>query len=298
MPEAVLRWGLAVIETIQRVHGPVLDAVFRGISFLGEEFFYLLVFPLIIWCLDFGFGARLGVVFLLSTCLNVDLKDWWRQPRPFDLNPAVKLASVSGYGLPSGHAQSAVVAWGYLASRVRREPLWIASITLILVIGFSRIYLGLHFPTDVLAGWLIGMVVLWAFLTWSPGLGRVMAGLNPAAQTILVVLAAFALVLIHPSDDTVAAVGTLAGLGIGLLPAGGLRRFSAAGPWWQRAARFVLGAVVVFLLYRGLNRAFPGEVAPLYFVFRFIRYAAIGFWAGFGAPWVFQRLRLARSIEP
>lgn len=293
MPEAVLRWGLALIEAIQRIHGPALDAVFRGVSFLGEELFYLLVFPLILWCLDFGLGARLGVVFLLSTYLNVDLKDLWRQPRPFDLNPAVKLAEVSGYGLPSGHAQSAMVAWGYLASRVRRKPLWLAAVALILAIGFSRIYLGLHFPTDVLAGWLIGFLVLWVFLAWAPGLGRLLARLSPPAQAALVVLAAVLLVMIHPTNDTAAAVGTLAGLGIGLLPAGGLRRFSAAGPWRQRAARFALGAVVVLLLYLGLKAVFPGEGAPFYLVFRFVRYAAIGFWAAFGAPWVFQRLRLA-----
>ncbi|MCK4722360.1 MAG: phospholipid phosphatase, partial [Dehalococcoidia bacterium] len=100
--EALLQWGLDLILAIQQIHGPVLDGIFRAITFMGEEEFYLILLPLLLWCVDFGLGARLGALFLLSSYLNFGLKDLLRQPRPFDLDPSVKLSSAEGYGLPSG----------------------------------------------------------------------------------------------------------------------------------------------------------------------------------------------------
>jgi len=251
MPESILHWGLGLITAIQRLHGPFLDGFFRAISALGEEPFYLLVLPLVLWCLDFGLGARLGVVFLLSSYLNVGLKDIFRQPRPFDLDPAVKLAPVTGYGLPSGHAQSSIVGWGFLAMQARRRAVWIIVGALILLIGFSRIYLGLHFPTDVLGGWIIGLLVLWVFLGLEPAATRHLAHLGLAGRIGLAILLPAALFLLHPTADTATALGTLAGFGAGLaleqrssaLRSAGHgrkgRRASSSAPRWSSCSFWV-----------------------------------------------------------
>src|SRR4030042_986686 len=58
--EAIWQWGLDVIHTVQSVHGPVLDTIFKAITFLGEEDFFLILLPLVLWCVDFAFGARLA----------------------------------------------------------------------------------------------------------------------------------------------------------------------------------------------------------------------------------------------
>lgn len=110
--EALLQWGIDLIAAIQQVHGPVLDGIFHAITFMGEEEFYVLLLPLLFWCVDFGLGARLAILFMLSSYLNPDLKDLFQQPRPYDLDPSVGLSRATGYGLPSGHSQSAVVVWG------------------------------------------------------------------------------------------------------------------------------------------------------------------------------------------
>jgi len=68
--ESLWQWGIAFIVAVQSTGGERLDAVFRAISFLGEEQFYLVFFPLLLWCVDARLGFRLGVIFLLSVYTN------------------------------------------------------------------------------------------------------------------------------------------------------------------------------------------------------------------------------------
>src|SRR3989304_5756572 len=106
--DTIWAWGLEVIAALQSVRTPLLDLVFRGFSQMGEEFFFLLLLPVIFWLIDVRLGARVGILLLLSFLLNHLLKEAIHHPRPADLNPAVALIQVDGYGLPSGHAQSAM----------------------------------------------------------------------------------------------------------------------------------------------------------------------------------------------
>ncbi|ODS37226.1 MAG: hypothetical protein A7315_04300 [Candidatus Altiarchaeales archaeon WOR_SM1_79] len=96
--EDILNQGIDVIVAIQQVHGPMLDGVFRTITFMGGEEFYLLIVPLLFWCVDYKLGVRVAAIFLLSSYLNVGLKDLFQQPRPFDLNPGVQLSPAEATG--------------------------------------------------------------------------------------------------------------------------------------------------------------------------------------------------------
>ena len=119
--EAIWQWGINFIHTVQLVHGPALDAIFKAITFLGEEDFFMILLPLVFWCVDFAVGARLAVIFLISTYANDGLKSLFAHPRPFELDPTVKLHDAGGYGLPSGHSESAVVVWGTVAAELRKR---------------------------------------------------------------------------------------------------------------------------------------------------------------------------------
>jgi hypothetical protein len=232
---------------------------------------------------------------LLSTYAKEGLKDLFAHPRPFELDPTVKLHEAEGYGLPSGHSQTAVVVWGTVAAGFRRTWLWIVAILLMVLIGFSRIYLGVHFPTDVLGGWAVGAIFLVAYLTLEP---RVIAWLKQAGlavQLVLAVAVPLVLLLVHPTTDTASSMAVLMGVGVGIALNQRVAPYSVAGPLWQRAVRFLVGAVVLLVLYFGLKLAFPGEGEPLYFALRVARYVLVGLWAGLGAPWLFRRLRLAPS---
>ena len=293
--EAIWQWGLDLIRTIQLVHGPTLDAIFKAITFLGEEEFFIMLLPLVFWCVDFAVGARLAFAFLLSTYVNTGFKDLFAHPRPFELDPTVQLHDAAGYGLPSGHSQSAVVVWGTIAAGFRKTWLWGVAVLLMVLIGFSRVYLGVHFPTDVLGGWAVGAVFLAAYLALEPRIEAWLKRASLAVQLALAVAVPLALLLLHPTKDTGSSMAVLMGMGAGVALTRRIAPFRADGPLWQRAVRFLVGVVGLLILYVGLTLVFPAEGESLYFVMRVVRYALVGLWAGLGAPWVFRKLRLTSN---
>lgn len=291
--ESIWQWGFSVIVWVQHYRTPALDAGMRWFTFMGDEEFYLLLLPFLLWCIDFGLGLRVGVIFLLSVVTNSAVKDALLQPRPFDFDVSVKLAPAEGYGLPSGHAQSAVVVWGSIGAWARHARGWLLAICVIVLIGVSRVYLGVHFPTDVLAGWLIGILLLAIFVAGLPSAVRLARNLGLGMQVVAAAVLPVILAWLHPTKDTVSAMGTLAGVGAGLAFTWQFVPFSALGPWWQRAVRFGVGGFVALTIYVGLRAVFPGESSPVFFAFRFLRYSLLGLWVALGGPWLFLKLHLA-----
>jgi membrane-associated phospholipid phosphatase len=293
--EAIWQWGINLIIAIQQVHGPVLDNIFRVITFAGEEQFYLVLLPLILWCLDYSFGAVLAVFFMISESVNFTLKELFQHPRPFDLNPGLKLSAADGYGLPSGHAQLSLVVWTAIADRVKKTWFWVVAVLIIILIGFSRIYLGVHFPTDVFAGWIVGGILLVLYFAYRFSIEKWVAGLNIGLQLLLVIGLSILFLLPHASTDSLTGSGAFLGLGIGLICKNRYLSYSVDGPWWQRALRFIIGVAILFALYLGLKAAFPRDGTVIGSVFRVVRYTVIGAWITIGAPWLFRVMRLAKA---
>lgn len=291
--EAILQWGLDIIRAIQMVHGPALDAIFNAITLLGNEGFFVIFLPLFFWCVDSVAGAHLAFVFLLSSYFNFGLKELFAQPRPFELDPTVKLHDSEGYGLPSGHSEAIVVLWGFIAATFRKTWLWIVAILLSLLVGFSRVYLGVHFPTDVLAGWALGVIFLATYLTLEPRCAAWLKQAGTATQLVLAVSVPLVLLLLRPSKSMASSLATLMGMGAGVVLSRRMFSFSADGPLWQRAARFLVGMIALSGFYLGLSAVFPVEGQTLYFTMRIVRYATVGLWVTLGAPWLFLKLRLA-----
>ncbi|HHS96730.1 MAG TPA: phosphatase PAP2 family protein [Chloroflexi bacterium] len=271
-----------------------MDPPFRFFTFLGEEEFFLILLPLVYWCLDRRTGARLTVLFLFSAYLNAVAKVVAGQPRPFEYTDRVRpLAEAEGGGFPSGHTQSAVVVWGYLASQFRRTWLWVVAALLMALIPLSRIYLGVHFPTDVLGGYVIGAVLLALYLWMEPQVESWLGNRQTGWQVGLALGVPVLLVLLFPTDDGVSTGATLAGMSLGFVLERRWVGFDSGGTGWKRAIRYLLGVIVLFGLWMGLRVLFAGlEPAPL---FRFVRYGLVGLWGGLGAPWTFVRLRLAET---
>ncbi|MBM4457395.1 MAG: phosphatase PAP2 family protein [Chloroflexi bacterium] len=291
--QTILDWGANVVLWFQQFH-PVLDLPFKGFTLLGEEEFFMLLLPLIYWCLDRRTGARLAVVFLFSAWSNAVAKVLAAQPRPFQYDSRVlQLFDVTGGGLPSGHTQNTVVIWGYLAAQFRRPWLWIVAAALMILVPLSRIYLGLHFPTDLLGGYILGAGLLLIYLKLEPMVEAWLARRRLAWQIGLAVLVPALLLLIFPTSDESAVTGAamLLGMGIGIALERRWVRFEAAGSWPKQALRLALGVAVLFALRFGLKAAFDGlDPEP---VFRFVRYSTIGLFAALIAPWAFVRMRLA-----
>lgn len=303
-----------------------LEAPMKAFTFLGSEEFFLLFLPILYWCVDASLGLRLGFILLFSSGLNDILKLAFHGPRPYWISTQVKaLSSETSFGVPSGHAQIAAGLWGLLAAQARRPWAWIAAIFVILMIGLSRLYLGVHFLHDVLLGWAIGALILWGFLrlwdsaaAWSRtrslgqqilsafilsmlilGLGAIAFGSLRAWSIPPEWLAnARAAGAEDPSPVTFGGVivssATLFGLLTGLAWLRSQGGFSAEGPFGQRLLRLVVGLVGVAVLWFGLGAVFPRGEALIPYLLRYLRYALVGGWISAGGPWLFIRLSLAK----
>jgi membrane-associated phospholipid phosphatase len=293
----VFAWGIDFIVWLQTFSGPFVDGVFRFISVLGGVESYLVLIPLVYWCFDRHIGARTALLFLFGAYVNLGLKNLFASPRPFKVAPGRirALVTTETYGFPSAHAQGAATVWGYLAARLGGW-LWIAGIGLPLVIGVSRMYLGVHSPADVLGGWALGGALAAAGVWGAPVAGRwwARAGLRlrlAGAVAIPLILAA-----IWPDRHAVRVAAALAGTGVGITLERRYVAFSAGGVWWKRALRFLLGVTVLLAVYLGLKALLPEEDkvgSAVATSLAALRYCLAGLWIGFGAPLVFVKTRLA-----
>src|SRR3970282_2843787 len=145
--EAIWEWGIGVIVWLQQFRGPALDTLFNFFTLLGDEEFYLLLLPLLVWSVDFAWGARVGFIFLFSAFINSILKDGFADPRPYERNPGVKIGDAEGYGLPSGHAQLSAAVWGSLGLGAGRAWVWIAAAVMAGLGWPFRVSLARDFPT-------------------------------------------------------------------------------------------------------------------------------------------------------
>lgn len=163
----------AVIRWLQGFRSPLLDAGFLAFTRLGDELFYTLFIPCVYWLVDREKAHRLAVVFLASAWLNGLVKEWLALPRPEPAAGVLALTAARGAGFPSGHAQGSLAVWGWLAVEFRRPWVVALAVAMVLLVSASRLYLGVHFPADVVGGWaLAALVMLAASAVWGAGVGR------------------------------------------------------------------------------------------------------------------------------
>jgi hypothetical protein len=290
--DRVLDWGVDVVLWFQQA-SPQLDTFFAVFTSLGDEEFFLLVLPLIYWSVNRAVGVRLMVVFLLSGLINQLVKTVAAQPRPFEYDSRVaQIVEQGGFGLPSGHTQSAVVVWGFLGTTVRKWWFWVAAAALMVVVPLSRVYLGVHFPTDVLGGYVLGFLVLWLWIRYGERLENWFFDQETIHQLIFITAVPALAMAIWPTEDMVTGGGTMVGIGAGLVLERRLIGFDVAGTLLQRTLRFLFGVTILAGLWLGLRAAFDGAEPAI--LLRLLRYSIVGFWGAAGAPWMFLKLGLAQ----
>lgn len=325
-------WDVEIVRAIQG-WGDWLLGPMRLFTFMGEEQFFLVLVTFFYWTLSKPLGIDMAILLLSAGYGNNLIKGVFKRPRPFWIGATLGTYRLESFSLPSGHAQSSAAVYGSAAYALLRglpprgmqtisRPLRVVGglllILLILLIAFSRIYLGAHFPGDVLLGLLAGVVTLALYHLLKPsvlpwlkarslaqhiGLALMMAG---------VMVAVIALALLVPGQDPVSyaelyaagrtktlhdgtnIAGAVFGLWIGVVLEQRYVRFDVRGAWWQRFLRYVGGLIGVLVLYLGLGRLFPGDPLVLGLILRFVNYALVLLWAIFAWPWLFVRLGLAR----
>jgi hypothetical protein len=251
----------------------------------------------------------------------------FHNPRPYWFSESVQAySSETSFGIPSGHSQIAATVWGWLAVEVKKRWFTVLALSLIFLIGLSRLYLGVHFLSDVLLGWTLGGLLVWAFSAWYRPAASWLASRSLAGKLALVAASTAALIALmlgarwigYPSwalapemaarageidpfslDGSLTVGGTWFGMLFGFVILTARRgRFLAGEGGWRRLVRFFAGLVGLAVLWYGLGQVFPRNADLLSYLLRFLRYSLTGLWVSWWGPLLFEKLGLLRFERP
>jgi membrane-associated phospholipid phosphatase len=324
--ENLYELGIAIVLFVQGL-GDWLLAPMKLLSFLGSAEFYLLIMPFLYWSIDSTLGIRIGLILLFSDAINYYLKVIIHTARPFWFSRKVEgLAFEYSFGMPSGHAQNSSAVLGLLAATIKRWWFWVISLLLIFLIGISRMYLAVHFPQDVVLGWLVGFLLVWFFLRFEKPVAAWFSNQTLPVSVLVLFVVSISMLLIglllrsfavgwqipaawiensrlaFPEEETInpfkysgllLTTGVFFGLSTGALWLSTRGGFSAKGDWVRRILRFLVGVAGVAILWFGLGSLLPEEPGMVGNVLSYILYAVIGLWISALAPLIFLRLKLA-----
>jgi hypothetical protein len=205
-----------------------------------------------------------------------------------------------------------MAAWGRASFRKFKTLITASAAFVVLLVAFTRLYLGLHFPTDILAGWVLGGIILGVYFLTEKRLSALFAAAGRRPVNFCIAAAAFLMTLLYDGDRRLPAI--LLGFGLGC----SLMRFSFPFDAWSITGgrrpvllglRCILGFTGAAILYLGLRLVLPGEASlfaalpqwgefsPYYQLGSFIRYGLLGLWISAGAPRIFLCLGLAAPPE-
>ncbi|MDD3171035.1 MAG: phosphatase PAP2 family protein [Bacilli bacterium] len=151
---------ISIIKTLRSISTPFIDGLLQAITFLGEQYVLIALLAVIYFVIDKKAGQRIAYAIFTSLSLNGSIKGLVKYERPFVYDTSyqpVRVETATGYSFPSGHTQNASVTYTSIALNFKKKWLyWVVGI-IIFLIGISRVGLGVHYPKDVIVGWILGI---------------------------------------------------------------------------------------------------------------------------------------------
>ena len=327
---AVHQWGIEVIRTVQNFSSPFLNEIMKIFTDASTYGFVVFIIGLYLWCIDYKKGLHLAYAAAFTSGLNGGIKRILKIPRPFTHAPEIMLKSIGGFSTPSGHSSiSAFIYPAVLFYKPFRENLSkdsqsaksqksgsasgklkiAAAIILPLLVGFSRVYLGVHYPTDVLLGWGLGAFIFLSMMFFLPAIEAKLSTLNRTdegdAQNIkfkktasirFTLAAFFSFILIFISREKVTEAGAILGLAFGNIRIFENSKYSfdaSKGSFLQKFLRFIIGSalscipILIFYLLK-IDSSYAQ-----YRLYCFLEFFTVGLIAAGLAPIIFFLFKIS-----
>jgi membrane-associated phospholipid phosphatase len=266
---------------------PLLDTSFKFLTNAGSEPVYILLASLIFWCLNKKTGLRILYVILFSAYIALLAKNVFGMPRP----PAyLHKVTENDFGFPSGHAQVSSSFWGYLGLRSKRTLIIIIGAIAVILVSLSRLYLGVHYPGDVVGGIIFGLLVAFISYRMEPGILKILNKQSRNSKYLIALSLPVILVLISSFQgglmkEQVELGIVMASVGFGYLLEEEKVRFCDLKNKKQKVKRALVGILILGMIY-----LISGVLSLIYPVFIYVKYGALGFSSVFIVPWVFKKI--------
>jgi membrane-associated phospholipid phosphatase len=295
-----------ILFFFQNISSGFLDMLFELITFFGEQEVFIAIICYIFWNISRKKGISLGIVLLSSAALNEGIKLIIKAPRPFQVLEGIegkRLGTAEGYAFPSGHTQNSTAFYTSMAFIVRKKRYTLAAIILSLLIGISRIYLGVHWPIDAAAGFILGIFIaallyplILKWISNDKTLKLITIGLGAVTLTASLTLAILETSAILPSEiysNLMKSTALFSGLLFASYFSEIHSKFSNEGTFSLKIVRYIIGLSTSFIVLSVSKLVIP-DIAIL----AFCRYFFTAIWAFALYPSIGMRLGLfTRSGE-
>ena len=297
-----MEWEAGFLHALQSARNPFSDVFWSCVTLLGEEIFVIAVIMFVYWCIDKRKGFKMMNIYFLSAAVVAGLKTLFGRVRPFDAYPD-KVISVTDKStdpcFPSGHSASisALASLGVREFPKARKITLPIGIAVTLLVMFSRMYLGQHYPTDVIAGAASAVIVV-ALFGWLYGfLGNREEYLSFVIAPLAAIASVFIGIFADPDfkDTALTLTGVMISVYACYFAEKRFIRWNEKASIGQNVVKYLIGSAGAMLLY--LPFEFSAFENMSVWVTAFVRFFFIGVWLVLGAPIVFKSLGLQKSDE-
>ncbi len=278
---------MEVLYLFEKIRFPLLDELMLLVTKFGEETAFLVAALIVFWCVDKNRGYYTLAVGFFGTIITQVMKLMCRIPRPWVQDPNFTVVgdakeAAGGYSFPSGHSQSSIGTFGAIASGMKKRWLQIIFIVICVLVPISRMYLGVHFLSDVLvgSGVSLALICVLRFVRDGKYIPHVLGALAAASVgfVLYVELFPFAEGLDpHNYESALKNSYTLLGAIIGINAAYWIDKiwvnFQVKAIWWAQILKVVVGLLLVLAVKSGLKApledafgAYPGRAVRYFLI--------------------------------
>ena len=301
---------LDILMYLQSIRNELLTGIFTFFTICTEVPVITVLTAMLYWCINKKAGQRILFALAGSLNINVAVKNIVKMPRPIGTKGLISLRThtATGYSFPSGHTQTATTFWTSMITQFKNIWIYIIGILMILGAGISRLYLAVHWPMDVIVGWILGIILSILFIKLFDYID------NSKNYYILVIIMLIFGVCTYfvGGEDFYKLFGLYSGFALGYMVEDTYISFSTENKQRKnifskstskiegtkgKILRFIIGIIsllIVYLIFKNIENTFMiGKNEEIINIFKYLKYTIIVFWGVAIAPALFKLFKLA-----